>query len=365
MANTTPQQSPQQLPNAPAGYGTLDFAVLANWHSEKSTHCTDEYFEYKQLTFEKAKQQKGANRLVCCHFCGFPDHEYLELHHLDGDHSNFGKIKDDKGNDTEQDNLVLACSLCHRLHHLGWIGIEGLGKLLYMPPSAAKQVGFHEQFNLLQRFLLLVKHGQDQNQKQLVESHALFNSFREGEFRLHQASLENAYRRHQVRELIAKAKAEELAKKSLESQNNPANEQENQGEEQDKTANKDQERAYNEDDEKYIEEKSGDEFYKSAYLLDILDAAARIDSKNRRQLQQSGEQTARTAPKRAIDNFLTAQRQRTLGFFAMEFDIDIFKPWDDRLGYTLEQRLDTYYNMYGVGSTDGVAEVFGKFEGYL
>lgn len=48
-----------------------------------------------------------------CYFCDFQDFKYLEKHHLDGNHSN--------NNDA---NLVAACTLCHRIHHLSWCLVD-------------------------------------------------------------------------------------------------------------------------------------------------------------------------------------------------------------------------------------------------
>lgn len=58
--------------------------------------------------YEKVKRTHNHT----CHFCNFVDKRYIEIHHLDGDHTN----------DTEG-NLVAACTLCHRQHHLLWLSI--------------------------------------------------------------------------------------------------------------------------------------------------------------------------------------------------------------------------------------------------
>lgn len=47
-----------------------------------------------------------------CYFCGFRDERFIEIHHLDGNH-----FRNDKS------NLVAACTLCHRQHHLLWLSM--------------------------------------------------------------------------------------------------------------------------------------------------------------------------------------------------------------------------------------------------
>uniref|UniRef100_UPI003D7FAE57 HNH endonuclease signature motif containing protein n=1 Tax=Pedobacter sp. TaxID=1411316 RepID=UPI003D7FAE57 len=47
-----------------------------------------------------------------CYFCHFRDLKFSEIHHLDGNHFNNAKS-----------NLVCACTLCHRQHHLLWLSI--------------------------------------------------------------------------------------------------------------------------------------------------------------------------------------------------------------------------------------------------
>lgn len=60
------------------------------------------------LKFQKIKELKKFK----CHFCGFEDRKYLEIHHLDSNHFN-----------NEDSNLVPACILCHRQHHLLWLSL--------------------------------------------------------------------------------------------------------------------------------------------------------------------------------------------------------------------------------------------------
>lgn len=86
---------------------------------------TTSVFNYDQVK-KKAKHK--------CHFCDFKDTRYMEIHHLDGNHFN-----------NEMNNLVAACTLCHRQHHLLWLSINnhaelGLGKLSYLPQTELNHI---------------------------------------------------------------------------------------------------------------------------------------------------------------------------------------------------------------------------------
>ena len=54
---------------------------------------------------------------TCC-YCGFKAEKWQEVHHVDGNHRN-----------NAEDNLVVACRLCHLCHHLGYVGSRDMGAL--------------------------------------------------------------------------------------------------------------------------------------------------------------------------------------------------------------------------------------------
>ena len=57
-----------------------------------------------------------------CQFCGFRATSRQDVHHIDGNHRN-----------NKEENLVVACRLCHLCHHLGFIGARDLGTLIICP----------------------------------------------------------------------------------------------------------------------------------------------------------------------------------------------------------------------------------------
>ena len=56
---------------------------------------------------------------------------YLETHHLSGDH-----------NDNNKKNLVLACPLCHQLHHIGIALRQNKGMFIWFPDISQEQLNF-------------------------------------------------------------------------------------------------------------------------------------------------------------------------------------------------------------------------------
>lgn len=128
------------MTNLPALAGTLSIDFMDNFHTEKLVHCTEQYLS--QLKAQRAVLKKNS---VCC-FCGFPDGRFLELHHVNGNHLDYSS-----------GNLKLICTLCHRLQHLGWVGVANLGKIIYLPSlmDHKKQRFWLEPFNHVQRFYLM------------------------------------------------------------------------------------------------------------------------------------------------------------------------------------------------------------------
>lgn len=83
------------------------------------------------------KQQKHL-----CYFCGFYDKKFMEIHHKNRDHE-----------DDSPENLVAACTLCHRQHHTLWLSQYnhaelGVASIDYLPQT---------ELNHLQRISIVMK----------------------------------------------------------------------------------------------------------------------------------------------------------------------------------------------------------------
>lgn len=128
------------MSSLPIAAGTLAIDFMDDFHLEKSIHCTDEY-----VSLLRDLRANVTDNTVCC-FCGFPDKYFLEAHHLNGNHS-----------DNSQENLRYICTLCHRLQHLGWVGVANLGKIVYLPTLIEKPKTrfWLEPLHHVQRFYLM------------------------------------------------------------------------------------------------------------------------------------------------------------------------------------------------------------------
>lgn len=115
-----------------SGFNSLSVSItnIKSWDREKELHTTDEYFQHRNEVFRKRLESIAPSMILYCDICGFPDNNFLELHHKNGDHTDY-----------REENLSLVCSLCHRTHHLGWVATDNLGELRYIPDviSNAKQ----------------------------------------------------------------------------------------------------------------------------------------------------------------------------------------------------------------------------------
>lgn len=137
----------------------LAISMQMDWRNEMKIHLSERYLE------ELAEMRET---LSSCYFCGFIDGKYMEVHNLDNDHENFDKK-----------NLVPCCTLCHRVQHIGWIGVKNHGSLVFIPnniktPSEeiAPSVAL---FNQLQRFYMLRDY-YDQETKDALSNLVLFSS---------------------------------------------------------------------------------------------------------------------------------------------------------------------------------------------
>lgn len=88
----------------------------------------------QDAAFREAKKRIWHRDRHQCQGCGFRADQYLEVHHINGDHGNHN-LK----------NLVLLCPLCHQVHHLGFAGMAGRGSLIHAPdiPVFALHVLIH------------------------------------------------------------------------------------------------------------------------------------------------------------------------------------------------------------------------------
>lgn len=332
----------------PKGYGALSINLLhPNWREEIAVHNTP---EYKEL-FTRISWQ-GNER---CYFCGFPDGYFLEVHHLNHDHSDFSK-----------ENLVLCCSLCHKTQHLGWVGMASMGKILYLPSieSDDDNVGFYnynlEVLSLINRFYLMqgsLTERQRKNLKVLPFTQAINSSleiFQHVDFNaVLQARMNEDRNLKRMQEEYSQASSEEKEEKAKaiqEYKQQKKNEQaakfkkskELQKKAKDSLASLGLGELANLDEDSHVNNyEELDVLDSTDYLagdIDIMDLTTllcRID-----QQFLNGELQGFT--KNPCDNFLEEQRTGVNGRMAIWFNPNVFAPLFPEQGFTLEERVAYY-----------------------
>lgn len=89
--------------------------------SGKSLASDTKYQEARKIALKR-------DNLVC-QYCGFQAKKYQETHHINDDH-----------NDNRAENLLTCCPLCHAVHHIGLVGVQGKGILIYAPDIGQQHI---------------------------------------------------------------------------------------------------------------------------------------------------------------------------------------------------------------------------------
>lgn len=102
-----------------------------------------ENFLLATTLFEEIKKSENFK----CKVCGFQDEFFLEIHHLDGNHSN-----------NKRNNLIPCCTLCHRQHHLFWLATTDTATLGKPIPNIPQST-----FNHFQRIAIVFETSRHKN----------------------------------------------------------------------------------------------------------------------------------------------------------------------------------------------------------
>lgn len=362
----------------PVGFGTLRLGMQHDWQNERKLHSTHKYMVARANLMNSYPNDKR----MTCYFCGFPDGKFLELHHLDGNHDN-----------NNSENLVLACSCCHRLHHLGWIASSNLGRMTFLPqPSNGRHpVGLLESLNLFQFYKLSQGFRHNSQQVNSLSSYPIGSVYSETRTLVGSSALGNNYANQLLfekkKKLILK-KRQELSAASEEDKENS----QTQAEGRDATGAHDQ--AYDSEIEQKKEEirqleQELEDFKKeietaatidklqdmserikrdlasdfrsyaagSLHLLDVLETLEEL-RKEYKEMQQRSDSSRRQGEeeKDPIAEFVDIQNHAISagkGFFTVEFNPSILEPWHPQLQYTLQERIKYYTEELGLSSPVG------------
>lgn len=291
------------MSNLPALAGKLAINFMDKFHVEKSVHCTDQYLS--QLKAQRAVLKKNH---ACC-FCGFPDGRFLELHHVNGNHA-----------DWSSGNIKLICTLCHRLQHLGWVGVANLGKIIYLPSliDHKKQRFWLEPFHHIQRFYLMQDYLSADERNRLSAMPLTRN----------------------IAEMVSLLKTQDVDAKYLDDKEERAKyladvERINAADENEKpkvilAVKEDRQKRLKE-----LEEKGTGNDFADLHVLDLLSI-----------LQESGKK----------DAFLKQQAEGEFGRMSILFNNSVFEPFEPNPDYSLRERME-YYRKLNYFSASGLQKV--------
>lgn len=283
-----------------AGKLAIDFQD--DFYLEKSLHTNERY-----LSYLKSARSIITENTVCC-YCGFPDHKFLEVHHVNGDHDDYSK-----------GNTQYICTLCHRLCHLGWVGVSNLGKIIHLPSVLNDNSRFWlEPFHHLQRFYLMQDTLSSKEQVRL-KSMPLTQDIVSMQTKLKSQDVGVTYDEAKIERshfLAERARLERLV-----------------GEEKQKAL--EEIRAERESRRiKRENKKAGNEFA-DLHILELLDVIMNTGEKN---------------------SFLNTQDKGIHGRTAVWFNLSVLEPFEPSPEYTLEERLE-YYNRLDYFSPNGLGRI--------
>lgn len=290
----------------PSMYGKLDIDFSDDFKREMQMHLSPEYLEY----LEAARDNINESTDGCC-FCGFKDGQYLELHHIDGDHDNF-----------DEKNLRLICTLCHRLKHLGWVGTNNLGKMLYLPrlPNDHEQKLLLEPLNIIQRFFLMEDY-MSIEEKQSLREQPLYNSIDQYINAFKRQSINQTFEEKEIEKRIRAGEREYLQEATTEEKAARTTEVEDA---------RDQRRLE-------AEAKIVSGYFHNLHLLDLLQAIQEVGIEEKRK-------------------FLHDQSIGRQGRMSIWFNTNVFIPFEPNPRNSFENRME-YYQQLGYFNGKGIANI--------
>lgn len=98
--------------------------TLPLWLSaaRQESHLADNHTSEADAKFALRRAEVFERDNNTCRFCGVRANKWMEMHHLDGDHTH-----------NAPSNLATGCCFCHQCFHLGIAGTQGGGKIVWLP----------------------------------------------------------------------------------------------------------------------------------------------------------------------------------------------------------------------------------------
>lgn len=122
------------------------------WRKDDSANLV----EPADREFREKREGVLARQNHTCVYCTLRSKKATEAHHLNDNHA-----------DNRDENLVAACPLCHAVNHIGQVGIEKDGVMMYIPgPGIIEQ----KDLNHLMRTLFIVLETGDDAEREEAQS---------------------------------------------------------------------------------------------------------------------------------------------------------------------------------------------------
>ncbi|USD35505.1 MULTISPECIES: hypothetical protein [Vibrio] len=124
MLNMTNIGKLGQLPhNTELFVGVIrDANALARADNPNLSHDDSEYQAARDAFITDLTSNYEGQQVPTCKNCTMEMAEGFHIHHKDGNHTN-----------NKPDNFEINCPFCHYTYHLGWVGANSLGTMIYAP----------------------------------------------------------------------------------------------------------------------------------------------------------------------------------------------------------------------------------------
>lgn len=124
---------------------------------------TNEDYQVARNTFIAERKAQTHSTTLACEECGLEMGKGYHVHHHDGDHTN-QSLK----------NFRLRCPLCHMVSHLGYVGVENMGTIVYCPDMTQAELNLTQSLYFMMRALLnTLKKGSKEYEKLVGLYHKL------------------------------------------------------------------------------------------------------------------------------------------------------------------------------------------------
>lgn len=96
--------------------------AISRMDNPNLNETNEEYKKQREAYISEKSARLQGQEALPCEVCSLELHKGAHIHHIDGDHTN-----------NEHSNFSLRCPFCHYCEHIGWVGAERKGVIIYAP----------------------------------------------------------------------------------------------------------------------------------------------------------------------------------------------------------------------------------------